>query len=99
MNKKHLKLPEVAENMGMTSADLQKLVGQKPFVPLRIYVNDGTVHDIRSQELIWVGTGMTVLVVPLPDQGDAYKPLIERTIHIDLRDIVKVETESAQPTA
>jgi hypothetical protein len=81
----------------MTSADLQKLVGQKPFVPLRIHVSDGTVHDIRRQELIWVGTGMAMLVVPLPDQADADKPLIERTIHIDLRHIVKVETEEAQP--
>ncbi|HEY7156165.1 MAG TPA: hypothetical protein VH575_19525 [Gemmataceae bacterium] len=81
----------------MTSADLQKLVGQKPFVPLRIYVNDGTVHDIRRQALIWVGMGMAMLVVPLPDQGDADKPLIERTVHIDLRHIVKVETEEAQP--
>ncbi len=80
----------------MSSVDLQKLVGQKPFVPLRLYVSDGTVHEIRSRELIWVGTGMAVLVVPLPDQGDADKPLIERTIHIDLRHIVKVETEAAQ---
>ncbi len=82
----------------MTSADLQKLVERKPFVPLRLYVSDGTVHEIRSQELIWVGTGLAVLVVPLPDQGDADKPLIERTVHIDLRHIVKVETEAAQPT-
>ncbi len=82
----------------MTSDDLQKLVGQKPFVPLRLHVSDGTVHDIRSQELIWVGTGMAVLVVPLHDQGDTDKPLIERTIHLDLRHIVKVETEAAQPT-
>ncbi len=81
----------------MTSADLQKLVGQKPFVPLRLYVSDGTVHDIRRQELIWVGTGMAMLVVPLPDQGDMEKPLIERTVHIDLRHIVKVETEETQP--
>jgi hypothetical protein len=81
----------------MTSADLQKLVGQKPFIPLRIYVSDGTVHEIRHRELIWVSTGMAVVVVPLPDQPDAEKPLIERTIHIDLRHIVKVETESAQP--
>jgi hypothetical protein len=82
----------------MTSSDLQKLVGQKPFVPLRIFVSDGTVHDIRSQELIWVGTGIAVLVIPLPDQANTEKPLIERTIHLDLRHIVKVETESAQPT-
>ncbi len=81
----------------MTSADLQKLVGQKAFVPLRIYVSDGTVHEIRKRELIWVGMEMAVLVVPLPDQGGADKPLIERTIHIDLRHIVKVETEAAQP--
>lgn len=83
----------------MTSADLQKLVARKPFVPLRLYVSDGTVHDIRGAEYLWVGTGMAVLVVPLPDQGDAEKPLIERTIHIDLRHIVKVESEAAQPTA
>jgi len=30
----------------MTSADLQELVGQKPFVPLRLFVSDGTVHEI-----------------------------------------------------
>jgi hypothetical protein len=47
-------------------------------VILRIYVSDGTVHNIRRREMIWVGTGMAVLVVPLADQGDADKPLIER---------------------
>jgi hypothetical protein len=82
----------------MTSADLQKLVGQKPFVPLRIYVSDGAVHDIRSSELIWVGIGMAVIVVPLHDQSETNKLLIERTIHLDFRHIVKVETEAAQPT-
>lgn len=81
----------------MTSADMQKRVSQKPFVPLRVYVSDGTMHEIRSRELIWVGTGMVVLVVPLSQQGETDKPLIERTIHIDLRHIVKVETETAQP--
>jgi hypothetical protein len=83
----------------MTSADLQKLVAQKPFVPLRLHVSDGTVHNIRSPELIWVGLGMAVIVVPLHDQTEANKPLIERTIHIDWRHIVKVETEAAQPAA
>ena len=82
----------------MTSADLQKLVGQKPFVPLRLFVSDGTVYDIRSRELIWVGTGMAVLVVPISNQADADKPLIERTIHLDLRHILKVEMEAAQAT-
>ena len=82
----------------MTSTDLQRLVGQRPFVPLRLYVSDGTMHEIRHRELIWVGPAMAVLVIPLPDQADADKPLIERTVHIDLRHIVKVETEMAQPT-
>jgi hypothetical protein len=62
-----------------------------------LFVSDGTVHDIRIPDLIWVGTGMAVRAVPLPDQGHTEKPLIERTIHIDLRHIVKVETEAAQP--
>jgi hypothetical protein len=53
----------------MTSTDLQKLVTQKPFIPLRICVSDGTVHEIRSRELIWVGTGMALVVVPLPNQA------------------------------
>jgi hypothetical protein len=82
----------------MTSADLQKLVGRKPFVPLRIYVSDGMVYDIHRQQLIWVGTGMAMLIVPLPDQSGVDKPLIERTVHIDLRHIIKVEIEEAQPT-
>lgn len=82
----------------MTSADLQRLVVRKPFVPLRLYVSDGTVHDIRRQEMIWVGTGMAMLVIPLADQGDVDKPLIEQTIHIDLRRLVKVEIQEAQPT-
>ncbi len=77
---------------------MQKLVGRKPFLPLRMRVSDGTMHEIRHREFIWVGTAMAVLVVPLPDQTDADKPLIERMIHIDLRHIVKVETEAAQAT-
>jgi hypothetical protein len=63
-----------------------------------MHVSDGTVHEIRRQELIWVGVGMAVVVVPLHDQGTTDKPLIERTMHIDLRHIVKVETETAQAT-
>jgi hypothetical protein len=82
----------------MTSTDLQRLVGQTPFIPLKLYVSDGTVHLIRHRELIWVGVGMAYLVVPLPNQTDADKPMIERAVHIDLRHIVKVETESPQPT-
>src|SRR5262249_22596942 len=87
---------KIARRETVTSADLQKLVGQKPFVPLRLYVGDGTVHNVHKQELIWVGLGMAVLVVPLHSQSGPDKPLIERTIHIDLRHIVKVETEAAQ---
>ena len=82
----------------MTSADLQKLVTQKPFVPLRMYVSDGTVHEIRRRELIWVGLGMAMIIVPLHDKNKGDEPLLERTIHIDLRHIVKVEWEAAQPT-
>jgi hypothetical protein len=82
----------------MTSTDLQNLVRQQPFVPLRIYVSDGTMHEIRHREFIWVGVGMAVLVVPLPNQANDDKPMIERTIHIDLRHIVKVESEAPQPT-
>ena len=73
-------------------------MGQNPFVPLRLFLSDGMVHDVRSQELIWVGLGMAVLVVPLHDHSESDKPLIERTIHIDLRHIVNVETEAVQPT-
>ncbi len=82
----------------MTSNDLQRLVGQRPFVPLKLYVSDGTVHEIRHRELIWVGVGMVLLVVPIADQVDVDKPMLERSIHIDLRHIVKVESESRQPT-
>ncbi len=82
----------------MTSTDLQILIRQSRF-PLRMHVNDGTIYEIRHREFIWVGTGMAVLVVPLPDQADEDKPLIERTIHVDLRHIVKVETEAVQETA
>ena len=82
----------------MTSNDLQRLVGQRPFVPLKLYVSDGSVHEIRHRELIWVGVGMAVLVVPVADQAEDDKPMIERTIHIDLRHIVKIETESPQLT-
>ena len=81
----------------MTSTDLQKLAAQRPFVPFRMYVSDGTMHEIRHRELIWVGAAMAVLVVPLPNQADADKPLIERTIFIDLRHIVKIETEALRP--
>jgi hypothetical protein len=48
--------------------------------------------------LIGLGAGIAALVMPFPDQGDADKPLIEQTIPIDLRHIVKVEMEMVQPT-
>ena len=81
----------------MTSTDLQTFAKRNPFVPFKIYVSDGAMHEIRHRELIWVGLGMAVLVVPQPNQADDDKPMIERTIYIDPRHIVKVETESPQP--
>jgi len=75
----------------VTSADLQRLVTQRPFVSLRLFVTDGTFHDVRRQELIWVGPGMASLVVPVEGQGEAVKPLMERIICLDLRHILKVE--------
>jgi hypothetical protein len=82
----------------MTAADLLNLLRQKPFVPLRLHVSDGTIHVVPNPDRLWVGTGMAVLIVPLRDQVDLEKPMIERTVHIDLRHIVKVETESAPAT-
>ncbi len=81
----------------MTSADLQRVASQKPFVPLRLFITDGTVHEVRRQEMIWVGLGMASLVVPLEGQDQADKPLVERMIHIDLRHILKVEVVAPQP--
>ena len=62
--------------------DLRK----QPFEPFRLYVTDGTTHDIRHPDQCFVLS--TAVIVGLPSAPDSP---FERSVKIDCRHIVKME--------
>jgi hypothetical protein len=48
--------------------DLLKLLKDVPFRPFRVVMNDGTVHEVRHQELVQVGRSTwEYTFIPTPD--------------------------------
>lgn len=71
----------------MVPNDLVEELSQRPFVPFRMFVADGSVYDIRHPELCMVGLS-SVLVGVTTDPNSI---LFERTVRIDCHHVVRTE--------
>jgi hypothetical protein len=51
----------------MKPKELIELVEERPFVPLRLHMSNGRIHEVRHPENAIVGEGVVALGVPQPD--------------------------------
>jgi hypothetical protein len=75
----------------MQTEDLARRVHQRPFVPFRMYLSDGSIYDLRHPELIMVGKRTAVVGVTANPQQKFFDHLVD----IDLLHIVRVEAIEA----
>jgi len=55
----------------ITSARIRELLNRKPFRPIRLFLSDGSHHDVPHPEFAWVIGGRVFLGVPLDGDPDA----------------------------
>jgi hypothetical protein len=80
----------------MTRKDLLQRVRQKPFVPFRMVLTEGTAYEVRHPDFVMVGRDS--LVVGLP--GEQEQEFYETSVLIDLIHIVRLEPlEAGTPSA
>ncbi len=77
----------------MPPEHLQKKLRRQPFQPFRMYLSDGAVYDVTHPELVLLGRRSLVLGVA----GTPEDTLYERTVDVDLLQIVRMEPLEPQP--
>jgi hypothetical protein len=75
----------------MQTEDLACRVQQRPFVPFRMYLTDGSIYDLRHPELIMVGKRTAVVGVT----SNPHQKVFDHLVDIDLLHIVRVEAIEA----
>jgi hypothetical protein len=71
----------------MTAEDLIELLEERPFVPLRLRLDDGRSYDIRHPEMAIVSP--TLIFVGLPRKKGS--KMVERVTYCSISHIVEVE--------
>jgi hypothetical protein len=87
-----------AANQGhadMTRTDLLRRVKQRPFVPFRLVLSEGTTYDIRHPDFIMVGRDSVTIGLPGEQEQDFY----ETSVLVDLFHVVRMEPIPAQPAS
>jgi hypothetical protein len=64
----------------MAPEELRGLLREQPFQPFRIMMTDGTHHDIRHPDLLWVGARTAYVGLT----GDPGQTFFERSVRIGL---------------
>jgi hypothetical protein len=79
----------------MPPTDLLRMIRARPFTPLRIHLDDGTVYRINHPELVMVGIATAIVAFP-----DEQRPELYSSWEIvDLRHIVRLERIEPTPQA
>jgi len=75
----------------MRADELQKLLSQRPFEPIRLHISSGQTVDIHHPELAIVSRSLVFVAVPL--RGKRAKPgdVFDYVAHYNLLHIVKIE--------
>jgi hypothetical protein len=76
----------------MTRNDLLKRVKQRPFVPFRLVLTEGTAYDVKHPEQVMVARDSAVIGLP----GQPTEEFFETTVLVDLFHIVRLEPLPAQ---
>lgn len=70
----------------MSPQELLSAVRQRPFIPFRLHVSDGTVYAINHPEMLLVGLASCTVAVP----AQAGTPIYEHTEIVAMRHIVRM---------
>jgi hypothetical protein len=70
----------------MLPSELLAMIRQRPFVPFRIHVTDGTTYDIFHPEMVMPGISSAVIGLP----ANNAEPYYGRTETIALRHVVRL---------
>ncbi len=71
----------------MPPAELLQLLRRRPFVPFRIYLDEGTIYQVNHPEMVIVSTASAVIAFP-----DTTVPgLAQRYQIVALRHIARLE--------
>jgi len=72
----------------MTHEEMQRLLRQKPFVPFRVFVNDGRVYDVRHPQMTLLSPAWINIGVPAPGLAP---PASDHAEQVRLINIERVE--------
>lgn len=70
----------------MAPSTLSEMLRTEPFQPFRVYLSDGTFHDVRHPEMFFLGVRSSILYVPRADDPIGY----DQQIRLDNLHITKV---------
>ena len=70
----------------MRALEIQEHVRKRPFAPFRVFLSDGSAHDVRHPEFILVM--QREIIIGLPTHGDE---IPERKVFIDPIHITRIE--------
>jgi hypothetical protein len=77
----------------MTRNDLARRVRQRPFVPFRLILTEGTGYEVRHPEQIMLARDSVVIGLP---GRNGEEDFFETTVLVDIFHIVKLEPLGAQ---
>ena len=70
----------------MSPEQVRKHVRQEPFIPVRIYVSDGSAYDVRDPEYVYVDRREISIGIEIGDDG-----VPNRTAYVDPLHITRIE--------
>ena len=76
----------------MSHEDLQARLGQRPFVPFRMVMTEGTSYDVRHPELFMLGRRSAVVGLAKHPEQTFY----DTSVQVDLFHIVRLEPLATQ---
>jgi hypothetical protein len=71
----------------MPPEDIKAKLRQRPFVPFRVILTDGTVYEVRHPELLLLGKRSAVIGLT----GDPADTIYDRSVTVALLHITRIE--------
>lgn len=78
----------------MRAEGIQDLLLQKPFRPFRLYLTDGSKHDITHPDMIWLTRYYMQVGTPIREGAR----IVEKVNHVALLHVVRAELLDGQRT-
>jgi len=82
------------EPVRMTPTRIKELLNRKPFRPLRLFLSDGSHHDVPHPEFAWVFGGRIFIGEPSDDAWEADG----RVKELAIRHVTRVEELKPRPS-